>query len=739
MGIRVPVLLQMSTTECGAACLAMVLSAFGRATTVSECHDLCGAGRDGATAKSIVVAARALGLKPRAFRAEPHLLSTLPAPLIVHVSFNHFVVVEKASPSKVWVIDPTGGRYTARLRDFEEDMTGVVLTFEKTPAFTPRKRARPRHLGRRALAAMRGRGAWKWVLQALLITALQYGAGLLLPAFSVVLFDRILPEKELGALHAAALGLLLVAAGQAVLWGLRQVVLAHAKGLLDTSLMVGFWRHLTSLPLRYFEERTSGDLLMRIAGNSAIRDILGQHIVTVVLDVVFVVGYLTLLTALSPALGAVVWAAGLIQGVLLWVAHRINTSLVYHELSAQAASQGYLIEALKGIRTLKASGAERRAADRWEGLFLRAVTVSKKREIRAAWADSALLLVRIAAPLALLWVGAVSVARGHLTLGALWGLVAIGTATLAPLASLVQSAQRLSLARGELSRIAEALSAEPEQHGRDVSPAPPLRGEVAVRGLSFRYGPTSPEVLSGVDLTVPRGSKVGLVGRTGSGKSTLVAMLLGLYEPVQGEVLYDGQALSTLDYGSVRGQIGVVTQEVFLFAGSIRDNILFGNPGLTQLDVERAAKAAALHDDIVAMPMGYETLVGEGGISLSGGQRQRLAFARALAVQPKILILDEATSQLDSATEAKITEALARLSATRVVVAHRLSTVVDSDQIVVLDGGRAVETGTHESLLEKGGVYAEMAAQQGLGPRSRALFAVPRLFDNPVHIEGETT
>ncbi|MBK8252962.1 MAG: peptidase domain-containing ABC transporter [Polyangiaceae bacterium] len=737
MRTKVPLLLQMSTTECGAACLAMVLSALGRSTTVSECHELCGAGRDGATAKSIVTAARNLGLKARAFRAEPEALLSLPAPMILHVSFNHFVVIERVTRTRVWVVDPTGGRYTALLSDFEKDMTGVVLTFEKTPAFVPRKEARSTSLGKRAVAAMKGDGVWKWLGQVLLVSTLQHGAGLVIPGFSMVLFDKIIPRGDLFSLHIAVLGLGLVLAGQAVLNGMRAVTVSYVQSRLDVNLMTGFFRHLMSLPLRYFEERSSGDLLMRIAGNTAVRDILGQHISTAVLDALLVVFYFGLLTALSPALGGVALVAASLQVALLWVAHWTNTSLVYHELAAQASSQGYLIEALKGIRTLKASGTEARAVDHWEGWFLRSVGITQRRNVRTAWVDSALFFVRLAAPLALLWIGSIQVMQGRLSVGSVWALLAIGTSALLPLGSLVTSAQRLSLAKGELARIAEALSSEPEQHGRTVRAAPMLKGGVDVSHLTFRYGPQSPDVLFDVSLTVAPGSKVALVGRTGSGKSTLLSLLLGLYEPTHGQVCYDGQPLGSLRYSSVRRQIGVVTQEVFLFAGSIRDNITFGSPDVTQVDVERAARAAALHDDILQMPMGYETLVGEGGIALSGGQRQRLAFARAIVGNPKIVILDEATSQLDAATEAQITHALKQLAVTRIVVAHRLSTVVDSDLIVVLDGGRVVETGRHAELIEKGGVYTQLAAHQGFLPEQKTLFAVHRFLNKPVTISGE--
>ncbi len=737
---RPPVLLQMSATECGAACLAMVLSYFGRATTVSECHEMCGAGRDGATAKSIADAARAAGLSVRAFRAEPRALGHLSMPAIAHVGFNHFIVVERANARHATVIDPTGGRHRMGLDTLEEEMTGVVLTFGLTAAFAPRRGATTAPWGRHALAALRGKGVLASLGQVLLASLLQHGAGLCVPAFTVVLFDRLIPANDRLSINTALLGLVLLVASQALLHALRGVVLSFAQARLDATLMLGFFRHLLSLPLRYFEERTSGDLMMRLAGNTAVRDLLGHHLLGAVLDVLFVGVYFTLLFTLSPAMGAVALCAALAQACLLWISHRSTAALVYQELSAQAASQGYLIEALKGVRTLKASGAEARAIDHWGGLFRRAARLSLRRAQRSAALDSALHAVRLLAPLLLLWVGARLVMARELTIGGVWALTAIAAAALGPLASLVESAQKLTRAAGEIARIAEALASEPEQHDREVRAAPPIGGAIELRDVSFRYAKGSPEVLSGVSFRAPPGSKVALVGRTGSGKSTLLSLLLGLHEPTSGTIDYDGHPLATLKYETVRRQLGVVTQEVFLFAGSIRDNIAFNDPALSPEEVERAARLAALHDDIVGMPMGYETLVGEGGIALSGGQRQRLALARALASRPSILVLDEATSQLDGATEAEIARSIEDLRCTRVVVAHRLSTIAGADMILVLDKGRIVERGTHEALLEKGGAYAALAATQGLlGPRQDSLAAHRHSsHDNHSHTpEGE--
>ncbi|MCH9683601.1 MAG: peptidase domain-containing ABC transporter, partial [Deltaproteobacteria bacterium] len=685
---RVPVLLQMSTTECGAACLAMVLSYYGRATTVSECHDLCGAGRDGATARSIAVAARGLGLKVGAYRAEPPALRTIDLPAIVHVGFNHFVVLERVSARHVDVVDPTGGRARLSWADLDEQFTGVLLTFSTTEAFETRAPTTASRVGRYALSALSAEGVRRGLGNVLGATFVQHLAGLCVPAFTALLFDRFIPDGALSAMDTAMLGLTLIVLGQVVLAYVRGAVMAHVQARLDAHLMLGFFGHLLSLPLRYFEERTSGDLLMRMASNTAVRDIVGTNLLSGVLDALFMAGYFGLLLWLSPWLGLVTLAAAGAQAVLLLLAHRSTQGLIAHELAAQAASQGYLIEALKGVRTLKASGGASHALHHWSGLFFRATRVSQRRNQRISGLDACLLGVRVFAPLSLLWVGGHLAVAGALSIGAMWAVIGVAASALAPTASLVGSAQKWMMARAELERIAEALGTDPEQHGRTVHEAAPLQGAIELRDVRFRYAAASPWAVDGVSLAVRPGEKIAIVGRSGSGKSTLVSLLLGLYEPQRGAILYDTKPLTSVRYDSVRAQLGVVTQDAFVFSGSIRDNISFADPTLTPEDVVRAATLAALHDDIVQMPMGYETLVGEGGIALSGGQRQRMSIARAVARRPAVLVLDEATSQLDTATEAETTAAIRELGCTCIIVAHRLSTVRDADQIFVMDRGQ---------------------------------------------------
>jgi len=707
---RVPQILQMSAVECGAACLAMILSYYGHKTSIAEIRERCGVGRDGISAQSIVRAGRDLGLRVRAISLKKNDFRDVRLPAIVHWQFDHFIVVERWKPDRVDVVDPAAGRMRFTAEEFDQSFTGVVLLFEPGVHFH-RQRALSRINIRTYVASWLHQAPWT-MLQVLAASLLLQVFGLGMPLLTKIMVDQIIPTHQLSAMAILGLGIVVLIATQLVTMLLRAILLVYLQAHVDMSMMLGFFEHLLSLPLGFFQQRASGDIISRMNSNTLIREILSNQLISAVLDGGFVTVYVLILFWLSQVFGLLVLVIGALQVALLLVTYHPLRELSMRELIAQGRSQSYVTEILGGMISLKAAGAEQRAFQHWSNLLIEQFNVSIRRNTLSSIIDTAIRLLQSLAPFVLLWIGTLQVLNGTLEVGTMLALNALAMAFFMPLASLVSNGQKLQLVRSHLERLVDVMEADPEQNTQLVWQPPRLSGRIELKNVSFRYSAQSPDVLKNVHLTIEAGQKVAIVGRTGSGKSTLGKLLLGLYVPTQGEVLYDGIPLRNLNYQAVRAQFGTVMQEATVFSGTIRQNIAFNDPEMALQGIVHAAQIAALHDDIMSMPMGYETYISEQGSALSGGQRQRLALARALAHTPVLLLLDEATSSLDTVTEQMVESNIASLDCTQIIIAHRLSTVRNADRILVLDGGVLVESGTHQELLRRNGYYARLVQRQ---------------------------
>lgn len=692
---RVPVILQMSAADCGAACLAMVAGYGGGRISVGTCQRVMGGGQNGVTALMIVQAARELGLTTQAYRYTTEGLATAVLPAIVHWQGVHFVVLEKWGNDKATIIDPALGRRTLSHAEFAAGYSGVALTFapaadfaEKTAVHTADAHpATWRRYAQRALNVAGSRALLGQLLGASLLLQL---AGLILPLTIWLVVERILPATGDPPLFLLGMGIVLALLGQTAVIYLRNVLVIRLQQKLDSHLMPDFLAHLLNLPYDFFQQRTSGDLISRLEGNAVVRQMISSGALGGLLDGGLALLYLIILYAQAPLFGLVVTGMAAAQFLILAYTGRQVHEYSQIALATRAAEDGFAVQVLRGIESVKAAGTESWLFAQWHTRFTATLQADLRRDRYVAGINSLLQLLTNAAPLLLLWIGVGLVNEGQLTVGQMLALVVLASSSLVPLGSLAHYINQGQQIWAYLERLADVWETAVEETAVDEANQAPLilQGGIQVANLTFSYAQDGAFGLSDVSFTVAPGEKVAVVGPTGAGKSTLVRLLLGLYRPQAGSITFDGHTIEELGVSRLRRAIGVVLQDSFIISGSIRENIALNQPDMPLSQVEAAARQAALHEEIVHLPMGYETRVGEGGSGLSGGQRQRLALARALATRPSLLILDEATSHLDGVSAGKIAAALDRLPITRLIITHRLDNVRDADRILTLAGGR---------------------------------------------------
>lgn len=690
----------MAATECGAACLAMVLSYFGRYTRVADLRQVLDPGRDGLTAKNLKDIATQEGLETRAVRAEFDALKSLDLPAILHWDFGHYVVLVGVGRDYLRILDPKVGPRRVSVADARRSFTGIALSF--SPSSTLEKRGRPplsqtawgRYL--KIVGGVEGLRATLFVVLA--TTGLLQVLALVLPLLTKVVVDHVLPEAP-GQLVFVGAAASFVVVGNGLVSYARSLVILRLRARLDLRLLDRFMVHMLQLPYIFFQRRASGDLLMRVASNSVIREFLTTRTVSVVFDAVLVLGYLLILAVWSLHFAVLTLVLGTLQVVTLIVALPRIHALTQQELELRAEERSYLIEVLEGIGFVKSAGFEKEVLTRWRRLFQDELNVSVKREFIDSVVSAVTSFVSLLAPVLLLWFGASAVLSGSLELGTMLALTSIGGMLLSPIGSLVRSARHLQETGAHLERIADVLDerVESEQFGADE--LPDLTDAISLDGVSYRYSANTDWVIRDIDLSISPGEHLAIAGRTGSGKSTLAGVLCGLYQPAKGVVRVGQADRSSFRVEQYRQHFGVVPQDPTLIGGSVRDNILMGRD-FPEHQVVAAAMLAEIHEDIMCLPMQYETLVGEGGDSISGGQRQRIAIARAVIGQPSILVFDEATSSLDPVTERRIHENLGRLDCSRVVISHRLSTLAHADRVVALESGRIAFEGAPDAVLD---------------------------------------
>lgn len=705
---RVQLVSQPTASDCGPACLAMALGYFGKPTPLAAAREAIGGSAQGVTLRQLADGARRLGLRARAVKVELAQLRYLPPGSILHWEMNHFVVLESVDRGGVRIVDPSSGPRRIGWRDLGDRCTGVALLLEPTPELAPTRRNPNTRLARYARWLAAAPGYWPRVL---LMSAILQVAALAGPLAVGLTIDTIVPRHDRELLQLLAAGALIVLSVQFLTNYVRSNLLLHLRTYMDARMTVELNEHLLSLPFSFFQQRASGDLVLRLSSSGQIREILTGAALSGVLDGSMALVYFGLLLALAPSLAAIALGVALLQALIVLTSGRRNAELMAEQLSAQARLASVQVESLAAIEPIKSMGAERRIQERWADLYVDVLNTTLDRGRLGNRVSTLTGALGYLGPLSLLLTGAQLVLDGSLQTGAMLALSSVGAAFLTPVGALVAMASQLQTLRSYFERLEDVLDTPKEPQRTAAESRAQLGGALELREVSFAYGPTAPSVLRDIDLRLAPGELVAIVGPSGSGKSTLARLLAGLYMPSSGSLSFDGVDSRHWDPSSLRGMLGMVTQDTRLLAASVRDNISLFDPSVPLEQVQAAARRAEIHADIEALPLGYDTVLGDGGGSLSGGQRQRLSLARALLRQPKVLVLDEATSQLDTINERKLQANLAELECTRVVIAHRLSTVRDADRIVVLEAGRVVDTGRHEELLARCPVYCELVGR----------------------------
>ncbi|HEY4242864.1 MAG TPA: peptidase domain-containing ABC transporter [Kofleriaceae bacterium] len=696
---------QLEWTDCGAASLCMVMAYHGKLETkLAEVRDAMGIGRDGVSAKAILDTAERYGLAGRGIKVDLSQLKLLKPATILHWEFNHFVVFDRLVKGGVRIVDPATGPRDVPLEQFAKGFTGVAIELTTTDRFLKTKREKGK-LKRYVDELMTEKTLFSRIIVVSLALRL---VALALPLVTGMIIDQVVPRSDYSLLYVC----LLTIGGMTIFNIITDVVRGHLllalRITLDTRMTLSFLDHMVSLPYSFFQKRSTGDLMMRVESNGTVREIVTSKSMSAILDGVFVLLYAGVIFYVNPLLGVITILASGAEALVFLCARPTYHRLLAADLDKQAKAHSYMVQMLGGMETLKCAGAERLGVEKWSNLYTDQLNVQMRRARATAYVDSIRSAVASLGPMLILTIGATSVMKHEMSMGMMLAMNSLATSLFGPLSQLVSSALELQLVRGHMERIDDVLQTPVEQD-RDTAQQPPrLRGGISVKNLSFKYGEQAPLVVQDVSIDIAPGMSVALVGPSGSGKSTLLNILSGLHKPTTGEVNYDGRPLHELDLRGVRQQIGIVPQHPFIFGGSVRENVALTAPHAPLDRIISSTKVACLHDDIAAMPMGYDTVISDGGGSLSGGQRQRVAIARAVLRNPSLMLLDEATSALDNSTEKRVIEALERLRCTRITVAHRLSTVRNADLIVVMDKGRIVEQGNHQQLLQMNGLYARL-------------------------------
>lgn len=713
---KVPVVMQLEALECGAACLTMVLAYYEKWIPLEQVRTDCGVSRDGSNAKNVLKAARNYGLVASGFRMEPSVLKQQGQfPCIVHWEFNHFIVVKGFKGSKVYINDPARGELTITEEQFDKGFTGVVLMFEPDETFAPEGAKRSMI----SYAHKRLSGAGSAIVFVVLTTIIASLMGIISPGFSKIFLDRLLTGRNPSWALVFLIALSVFTALQILVSVLTDIYSLRINGKMAVIGNTTYMWKVLRMPMEFFSQRMAGDVQQRMQTNAGIASTLVNIFAPIVINASMMIFYLVVILRYSVVLTIV--------GLLSIVANLITARVISKKrvnitrVSMRDAGKlyGLTVGGIEMIETIKASGAEDGFFQKWAGYQANVNTANIKELKLSSYLGLVPEIISSLSDATILILGVYFAMTTNFTVGSIMAFQSFLAAFAAPVGELIDAGQTLTEMRTEMERVEDVMEYPTDvNYDGDVGLSDDdidytkLSGEVELRNVTFGYSRLSEPLIENFSMTIKPGSKVAFVGASGCGKSTLSKLISGLYKPWSGEIMFDGKPASEIDRSVFTSSVAVVDQDIILFEDTLSNNIRMWDSSIEDFEVILAARDAQIHSDIMERQGGYDYKILEDGKDFSGGQRQRLEIARVLAQDPTVLILDEATSALDAKTEYDVVKSIKDRGITCIIVAHRLSTIRDCDEIIVLDGGKVVERGTHPELMALGGYYSELITSE---------------------------
>ena len=701
---RVPIIMQMEALECGAAALTMVLAYYGKWIPLERVRHACGVSRDGSSARSLLEAARNYGLEAHGYHVSTEALEGM-QPAILHWNFNHFVVFRGFHHGHAYINDPASGPIEVKMDDFRRSFTGIALEMKPTADFQPE--GAPISIFSYVKKYLSGAKEAFWLT--LLFCLLSAFVAISVPLFTNIFFDEILSGRNRDWGMVFILSLSAVAIFSFVLELLKDKYSKRIAGSLALKGNVGYIRHLLHLPMTFFSMRYVGDLQQRQHLNESITKSLVDVLAPQLINIALLILYLVLMISYSFTLALIGVLAALVNLVLIqWFAQK-RVNLIRTTEQNEGKYFSATVSCIDNMESIKAAGAETGFFAYWSGLWAKKFNRANEADDQEIRMGVVPTFISGAVDAAVLILGALYILKGELTIGLLMAFQGFMASFITPVSEVVGASQKIIEMRSQMERVDDVMKYPIEKRGEQGRLAEgKLGGEVELRHVTFGYSPTQPALINDFSLHIEPGHSVAFVGSSGCGKSTIAKLITGLYKPWSGEVLFDGRPIESISSEELTNSVAAIDQNIVLFDDTVAQNIRMWDQSIEEFTMMMACNDAQIRADIVSRPNGFATRLVKGGQNFSGGQRQRMEIATALAKEPVVLILDEATSALDPKTEDEVMQAVRMMGPTMIIVAHRLSTIRDCDEIIVMDQGRIVQRGTHDDLMAQEGLYREL-------------------------------